>query len=644
MRQIFNPILWPIIFLKKAREIKVLVKDFRGFKFLKRRFAYFWWFLTRRRKHSSFRWKTPETLNLKYFVFLLRRKNKPFVLNFCILFIPTCFLFLIALFFGYPAVKNYKADLFARTAKSALANKEYSTALLTSQSAHLMKESDIQILRTLVESSRWLMHPRTIEWSLKLANHSMASQEDKLNYLRACVSMGHNQLATKWLNRQKWDESSVEELTYLRCILLSRMDEEGKFLSFELAKSSLDQFPQSLQLSSFLWDMCLDSGQVYLVEEGISHLKKSANSTDKKIMRAAAKRILKAELGSVDELKALAEKLWQYENLTIEETILAMNAVYSSSDLSLENLMFLLEKEFENLNEPQTRIEIINLLNQIGRKDLALDLMNQEVANKSTDQDEILEKILSSMQLEDKRSVRHLLYESETILSHQIRRFLNYMFKRKSNTPINDDEFDQILATARNQDLEIIQRFLFLFKDADCIVRFVEELEKRSQNHEGVKYILATCYRRLNRGNDLENILERTRMPVKVSNYSGELQTCMLKSLYGQDLDRCLKWAEDAVGQHPTNLSSRYALTLCYLKKEELVNALATIGPLLKGSPPICPTQRLIGAAVLNEANGYELAQKWLPSEHQSLLTSPEKDLFHKILSEIELVNLETDR
>jgi len=190
-----------------------------------------------------------------------------------------------------------------------------------------MKESDIQILRTLVESSRWLMHPRTIEWSLRLANHSMASQEDKLNYLRACVSMGHNQLATKWLNRQKWDESSVEELTYLRCILLSRMDEEGKFLSFELAKSSLDQFPQSLQLSSFLWDMCLDSGQVYLVEEGISHLKKSANSKDKKIMRAAAKRILKAELGSVDELKALAEKLWQYENLTIEETILAMNAV-----------------------------------------------------------------------------------------------------------------------------------------------------------------------------------------------------------------------------------------------------------------------------------------------------------------------------
>ena len=283
-------------------------------------------------------------------------------------------------------------------------------------------------------------------------------------------------------------------------------------------------------------------------------------------MRAAIRRILKAQLGSVEDLKVLAKKLWKHENLTIEETILAMNAVYSDTHLSLENLMFLLDKEFENINEPQTRIEIINLLNQIGRKDLARDLMNQEAANKSTGQNEILEKILSGMQLEDKVSVRNLLYVSETILSHQVRRFLNYMFKRKTNTPINDDEMDQILATARNQDLEIMQRFIFLFKDAECIIRFVEELEKRSQNHAGIKYILATCYRRLNRGDDLENTLVRTRMPEKVSNFSGELQTCMLKSLYGQDLNRCRKWAEDAVGQHPSNLSARYALALCYLK------------------------------------------------------------------------------
>ena len=122
--------------------------------------------------------------------------------------------------------------------------------------------------------------------------------------------------------------------------------------------------------------------------------------------------------------------------------------------------------------------------------------MNQEAANKSTGQNEILEKILSGMQLEDTVSVRNLLYESETILSHQVRRFLNYMFKKKTNTD-PDDEMDQILATARNQDLEIMQRFLFLFKDAEYIIRFVEE-QKRSQNHAGLN-ILATCYRRLNR-------------------------------------------------------------------------------------------------------------------------------------------------
>jgi Tfp pilus assembly protein PilF len=118
----------------------------------------------------------------------------------------------------------------------------------------------------------------------------------------------------------------------------------------------------------------------------------------------------------------------------------------------------------------------------------------------------------------------------------------------------------------------------------------------------------------------------------------------MLKSLYGHDLNQCRKWAEDAVGQHPNNLSARYALALCYLKKQQTVNALATIGSLLKVSPPLCPTQRLIGAAVLNKANGHELAKKWLPSEHKSLLIGPEKDLFNKILKEIELVNLETDQ
>ena len=648
MRHLFDPLLWPLVLTKKCKALIVWVKDNFKPRRYRSRIAYWGWLLTRRKGKSFskflFQWKKPKILHFPFLIYLLKSKQKPLSFKIFLFGIPTILFLLFGSLFGYPLLKKYKAQKFAKTAVSALENKDYNTALLTAQSAHLMQSDNVETLRSLVKSSQALMHPRYLEWSLKLANHPKASREDKLNYLRACVSMGQNRIATKWLNQQKWNESSLEELIYLRCILLSRVDEEGKFQAFELAKNSLDQFPQSLRLSSFLWDMCLNSGQVYLVEEGISHLKKSANSQEKKIMRAAIRRILKAQLGSVEDLKVLAKKLWKHENLTIEETILAMNAVYSDTHLSLENLMFLLDKEFENINEPQTRIEIINLLNQIGRKDLARDLMNQEAANKSTGQNEILEKILSGMQLEDKVSVRNLLYDSETILSHQVRRFLNYMFKRKTNTPINDDEMDQILATARNQDLEIMQRFLFLFKDAKCIIRFVEELEKRSQNHAGIKYILATCYRRLNRGDDLENTLVRTRMPEKVSNFSGELQTCMLKSLYGQDLNRCRKWAEDAVGQHPSNLSARYALALCYLKKQELVNALSTIGPLLKGSPPLCPTQRLIGAAVLNETNGHELAKKWLPSEHKSLLIGPEKDLFNKILREIELVNLETDR
>ena len=78
--------------------------------------------------------------------------------------------------------------------------------------------------------------------------------------------MGQNRIATKWLNQQKWNESSLEELIYLRCILLSRVDEEGN--SGELAKNSS---VISTIASAFFFSMgyVLNSGQVYLVEEDL---------------------------------------------------------------------------------------------------------------------------------------------------------------------------------------------------------------------------------------------------------------------------------------------------------------------------------------------------------------------------------------
>ncbi len=640
MRHLFDPSLWPVIFSKKTKALYIQFKDTFKSRRYRSRFAYFWWFLTHRKKNSLIgrvlRWKKPEIFNFGFFIFLLKSKDKPLSFKLGILIIPVALLLTIGALLGYPILKEYKANRFAKTALAALQNQEYSTALLTAQSAHLMKEGDVEILRSLVQASKALMHPRYLEWCLKLANHKESTNEDKLNYLRACVATGQNLEARDWLRTQQWNRSSSEELVYLRCVLLSRMDEEGKFQAYELAKRTLERYPDSIQLSSFLWDMCLNSGQVYLLEEGISHLRSSADSSNAVISRAAIRRLLRSQNGSVEERKEWAEKLWKFKDSTLQETILAMNAVYAGKNISLEKLMFILEKDFGTLTDSQTRLQMIDLLNQVGRKDLARELMHLETTSSSMEEEDVIEKILTSMVLEDQQAVRNLLYESEDLLSHQVRRFLNYMFKRKINSPIEEEEIDRILATARNQDLEIMQRFLFLFKDPDCIVRFVEELEKRSQNHAGIKYILATCYRRLNRGEDLEKTLLRTRMPEKVSNFSGELQTCLLKTLYGQELNNCRKWAEDAVGQNPANLSARYALALCYLKKQENFNALATIGPLLKASPPRCPTQRLIGAAVLTEANGYELAKKWLPSEHKSLLISPEKDLFQKILKEIE--------
>jgi len=639
LRHFFDPRFWPFLLGKNARKLRVWLFDLVKTKGTKSRIAYIWWVLSRRNKNSLFlrisQWKKPEFLKLGFFLFLLRSKQKPLSFRIGLFLIPFLVFLATAGLIGYPLLKKYKAEKFAKTALSALENKEYSTALLTAQSAHLMQEGDIEILRSLVQAAKALMHPRYLEWSLKLASHELATQEDKLNYLRNCVFLGKNREAENWLNVNQWTESNLEELIFLRCVLLSRTDEEGKFRAFDLAQNSVNRYPKSLQLHSFLWDLCLNSGQVYLLEQGIALLRKKSEASDS-IARAALRRLLMSKEGKLAERKAWAEKLWNFQDSTLEETILAMNTVYEGQNITLDKFFYMLNKESENLSDSQTRLKTIELLSQIGRKDLARELMNLETENKSLEKDLIIDKILTSMVLDDKQSIRSLLYESETLLSHQVVRFLNYMFKKRIKSPIDEDEIVDILATSRNEDLEVMQRFIFLFKDANCILRFVRELEKRSQNHSGIKYILATCYRRLNQTLELENTLLSTRMPSKVSNFSGELQTCILKVFHDQDLNSCREWAEDAVGQNPGNFSARYALALCYLKKEELGNAMLTIEQLLQQPPPRCPTQRLIGAAVLSELKGFELARKWVPTKDKDLLTSPEKKLLNQILKKLD--------
>jgi len=116
-----------------------------------------------------------------------------------------------------------------------------------------------------------------------------------------------------------------------------------------------------------------------------------------------------------------------------------------------------------------------------------------------------------------------------------------------------------------------------------------------------------------------------------VGNLSGERQTCILKSFYGQDLNDCLRWAEVAFTSNPQNLATRYALALCYLKIGETNQAFSLLVPYFNSTPPLCPTQRLIGALTLHRSNRNQQALAWSPIRHRSLLIDAERELLAEI-------------
>ena len=157
-------------------------------------------------------------------------------------------------------------------------------------------------------------------------------------------------------------------------------------------------------------------------------------------------------------------------------------------------------------------------------------------------------------------------------------------------------------------------------------------MKKKQPDHVGIKYILAASYQRLNDSKKLIEVLEDTKMPRQVGQFSGEHQTCRLKSLHGMDLESCRTWAENALSEYPGSRSLRYTLALIYSQSGDHSSANSLLFPFWSLSPPNCPTQRLIGSLVLFKNQRVKQAKSWAPTEHASLLTDVEK----KILIEIQ--------
>ena len=239
----------------------------------------------------------------------------------------------------------------------------------------------------------------------------------------------------------------------------------------------------------------------------------------------------------------------------------------------------------------------------------------------------------SSLSVGDRKAFRELMTESNSSLSATEKSFFDFLLQDKAQqSSLGKEGIKAILAKASNEDLESIRTFIYLTENTDFLLGFIEELEKRKKTSSGIKYLLATCYRRLGDHEALKKTLLGTRMPRHVFNFSGEQQTCMLKASFGQNLSECTEWAENALVKYPQSRTTRYALALCYLRASDPLSARAVLGAHLTTEPPTCPTQRVIGAVVLKKNGIDELARKWAPVEHISLLLEPEKVLLKEAL------------
>ena len=598
--------------------------------------AYLWWLINKGRKVPSFRiwrrWKWFRVPSPRFLRFLFKAKEKPFFFRFSLILlflIPVLGLFV---WVGYPMLKDLKTYRLTKTADAAFASGDYRTALLTNKSAHLMNPEDIGILRKLVESAAELKHPRTIDWSLELSDHKEATPEDRLSYARNCALMGKNELAIAWMDKQDFSQDSSEEITYLQCILRSKREGEGELEAFRIAQAYLKRNPNSQRIRDFLWDLCLLSKQPYVVRQGVEHLKQTALGKGERA-KQASRRLLMLPSVPAEERKALAINLWHLGNPTLTDAVLCLDATYGKRKINADTLFFLLGQEFENLDKDTTKGKIIDLLNQMGRPETARQLLSENEVLSAEQKERRLRTMESSLSVGDQKAFQEIMLETNSSLSMTEKSFFGFLLLDKAGKPsATKEQVKTILANATSEDLESIRSFIYLAENTDFLLGFIEELEKRKRTNAGIKYLLATCYRRLGDNEALNKTLLGTRMPRRVSDFAGEQQTCMLKASFGQDLSECTEWAERALVKYPQSRATRYALALCYLRMDDITSARAVLASHFQSPPPACPTQRVIGAAVLRKNGLPELARKWAPIEQISVLLKPEKALLEEAL------------
>jgi hypothetical protein len=629
----FTKYFWKKWYKKKKKSWQVFVFETKKKYQRKRTYKYAFWKLTKKEKYpKKFRLrKLLPKVSYRKLRFIAKSHKKPWWFTSGIVLALLLFLGMPVFFLGYPMLKEYKVYRFQKTARAALENNETNTALQTSLVAEIIEPGNLSNLRVLVKTAVRLSHPRLVEWRKAVAEHPHSNPKEREEYLKLLLSLGARGEAEQWYNGLPQAIKKKERI-YLQCLILAEKEEEGIAQAFSLANDYLQENPTASPLCEFFWDLCLRSQQIFFWEEGLKQMRKAAQM-DHSVSRKAIRRLLQIEAGSMEERKKWASKLWKFPSPTLEDAILCMNASFGENRINGINLISVLKQDFPELTEPENKVQLANLLSRVGRPDSAKEILSDEAVRDVEKKDTYLQTIVAALSEEHDQMALELIQQSASNLSPNEIHFFTLLLgslidKKDSATP---EELASNLAHCTPEELQTIRLFLRFAKSPDFVITFLEELANRNPERTGIKYLLTNSYQRTGKFTILENLLETITLPERVGNLSGERQTCILKSLYGQDLDDCLRWAEGAFASNPQNLATRYALALCYLKIGETNQAFSLLVPYFNSTPPLCPTQRLIGALTLHRSNRNQQALAWSPIRHRSLLIDAERELLAEI-------------
>ena len=633
MKGLFDLDYWPIYLGKKLKAFSIWFHKFKDFTNLTIPLRFLWFLLTRKKARKN-KLKTPLPDYIGYWRYLIFKQNKKIQLKTVV-----TFALISLLFFGASSLgavyffKHARADQFARTAKSALQNKDFRTAFLTAHSAHLIKKEDINILRTLVSSAKAVDHFRSLEWSLKLANRADASLDDQMIYLRLCIEQKHYEEVINWLDQTTFPPERTLDSLYLRSMILALRDTEGEYEAIALIQACLSENPNDEKFCHLLWEISLKSSQENLIEEGLTHMRHKAEGRDN-LAKHALRRLILHPSVPPNEKREYSQKIWALPNCSLSDAVLSIHGSIGSKKLKGSLLMEFLSRQFDEVKTAESQELVISLLNQIGRSDTVVDLMKMKDNTTAFNKDKIISLIKASLSNGDTRLFRDLYYDHEELLTDIERKFFEILLRLKIGlTRDIGNEVIGLLQIAKPEEIETIRRFLFFIESDQTILSFVEQVHRKKIANQEVRYLLASCYQRLADQKNLYQVLSTTNLPAKIISFQGEQQTCHLKALNGLNLENCLRWAENAFTKVPQSHALCYTLALCYLRMDDPSSALSVIRPLLLQPPPKCPSQRTIAAWTIMKNGLPKLAQQWVPIEYEPYLLPPEREIIEEIMA-----------